>query len=176
MRGNGHVLGRVVAVGVEERHRRVEERGIVRGEQILREREQRPEDDVAVRVAGADAALALEEHEPLRPVAVGILRREDAQQQIAERREAAEREQQLDRPLADVARAPAAARVLLEPARREVVDQRIVREPGQDLGDAADLGRRDGRMDGDAAAEVRPERRFRRAVVAARRDRASRPS
>ena len=37
------------------------------------ERQQRPEDDVAVRIAGTDAALALEEHEPLRPVAVGVL-------------------------------------------------------------------------------------------------------
>ena len=53
-----------------------------------------------------------------------------------------EREQQLDRALADVARAPAAARVLLEPARREVVDQRVVREPGQDLLRAARRRRR----------------------------------
>ena len=74
------------------------------------EREQRPEDDVAVRVGRPDAALALEEHEPLRPVAVGVLVGEDAQQQVAQRLPAAERQQQLDRTLADVARAPAAAR------------------------------------------------------------------
>ena len=79
-----------------------------------------------MRIAGADGALALEEHEPLRPVAVGSLRLHHPQQQITHRRGVAEREQQLDRALADVARAPAAARVLLEPARRQVVDERVV--------------------------------------------------
>ena len=59
-----------------------------------------------------------------------------AQQQVAHRLDAAEREQQLDRALADVARAPAAAGVLLEAARREVVHERVVREPGHDVGDA----------------------------------------
>ena len=82
------------------------------------EREQRPEHDVAVRVAGADRALALEEHEPLRPIAVRILRTHHAQQQIAHRRGVAEREQHLERALTDIARAPPAARVLLETPRR----------------------------------------------------------
>jgi hypothetical protein len=86
-----------------------------------------------VRVTGPDRAFALEEHEPLRPVAVRVLVAEHAQQQVAHGLGAPECEQQLDGPLTDVARAPAAARVLIEPARSEVVDQRIVREPRQDL-------------------------------------------
>ena len=81
-------------------------------------------------------AIALEEHEPLRPVAVGVLRAHHAQQQVADRLDAPERQQQLDRTLADVARAPAAARVLLQAARRQVVHERVVREPGHDVGDA----------------------------------------
>ena len=97
---------------------------------------QRPEDDVAVRIAGPDVALAVEEHEPLRPVAIGILLPHHPQQQIADRLEATEREQQLHRSLADVARAPAAAGVLLEAARRQVMHERIVREPRHDVRDA----------------------------------------
>ena len=162
-----------VALRAEEVHSLVEDSRVVRGEQILRERQQRPEDDVAVRVAGSDAALALEEHEPLRPVAVGILVAEDAQQELAHGLEAAEREQQLDRPLAHVARAPAAARILLEPARREVVDQRVVGEPRQDLRQRPEAGRRRcvrGRVQVERARHARPEALRRRGVL--RRERA----
>ena len=121
-----------VALGMEIRQLLVEKRGIVAGQQVLCECEQRPEHDVAVRISRTDAALAFEEHEPLRPIAVLVLVAEYAQQQLAHRFRAPEREQQLDRTLAHVARAPAAARVLLEPARREMVYPRVVREPGQD--------------------------------------------
>jgi hypothetical protein len=114
-----------------ERQRLVQQHGVARSEQVLAEREQRPEDDVAVRIVGADVAVALEEHEPLGPVAAGTLRAEDAAQQVAHRRQATLREQQLDGALADVARAPAAAGVLLQAARREVVHQCVVLEPGQ---------------------------------------------
>ena len=123
-----------------ERDRLVEDRRVAARDQVLAEREQRPEHDVAVRVAGADRGVALEEHEPLRPVAVGALRLHHAQQQVAHRRGVAVREQQLGRALADVARAPAAARELLEPARREVVDQRVLAQPGQQLDEAAQAG------------------------------------
>src|SRR5581483_7287796 len=61
------------AFDVEERHLRFEDGGIARGDDVLRERQQRPEDDVAVRVPRADPALPLDEHEPLWPVAVRIL-------------------------------------------------------------------------------------------------------
>ena len=132
VRQHAGVLRLRVALGMEVRQLLVEQRGIAAGQQVLREREQRPEHDVAVRVCRADAALAFEEHEPLRPIAVRVLVAEHAQQQLAHRCRAPEREQQLDRTLAHVARAPAAARVLLEAARREMVDPRVVREPGQD--------------------------------------------
>ena len=154
------VLGARVALRVEERHRRVEDRRIVGREQVLREREHRPEDDVAVRIVRADAPLALEEHEPLRPVAVRVLVAVDAQQQVAHRLAATQREQQLDGPLADVARAPAAARVLFETARREVVDQRVVREPGQDVLEPLDVGserRSRDRQQAERSAHVAPE-------------------
>ena len=106
----------------------VEDRRVAAREQVLGEREQRPEHDVAVRVAGADAALALEEHEPLRPVAVAAFCAFESRAATGRASApCAEREQQLDRTLADVARAPAAARELLEAARREIVDQRVVR-------------------------------------------------
>src|SRR5690606_27198079 len=73
------------------------------------------------------------------PIAVRVLVRVDADEELAERREAREREEQLGRTLADVARAPAAAGVLLEAARREVVDERVVCVPGKDLVEPRDL-------------------------------------
>ena len=64
-----------------------------------------------------------------------------AQQQVAHRLGAAERQQQLDRALADVARAPAAAGELLEAARREVVDERVLAHQGRMLREARDSRR-----------------------------------
>ena len=95
-----------------------------------------------MRIPSADAAVALEEHEPLRPVAVGVLRGEHAQQQVPHRPGFVQRQQHLGGPLADIARAPAAARKLLQPARRQVVDQRVVAEPGQHVDQARQRGRR----------------------------------
>ena len=51
---NRRALRARVALGMEERRGLVEQARIAGGEQVLREREQRPEHDVAVRVAGAD--------------------------------------------------------------------------------------------------------------------------
>jgi hypothetical protein len=130
----------------EERHDGVEHRHVVGREHVVRERQERPEDDVAVRVVGADAAIAIEEREPLRPVAVRVLLPEDAQQQITDRRPAADREQQLDRALAHVARPPAPAGELLEAARREVVHHRVAREPRQDLLQCRQAGRERARV------------------------------
>ncbi len=96
----------------------IEQARISRRNQVLRERQHRPERDISMRVAGTDAAVPLEEHEPLRPVAVGVLRAHHSQQQIADRLDPAERQQQLDRTLAHVTSAPAATRVLLQAARR----------------------------------------------------------
>src|SRR6185437_1437643 len=122
-------LTRIGSLGIEEWDRSVEDGGIARGGEVLSERDERPEHDVAVRVARADPTLTLEEHEPLRPVAVGILIGHDAKHDVAQRLSASQREQHLDRSLTDIARAPTAARVLLEAARREVMDERILRVP-----------------------------------------------
>ena len=160
VRQHAGVLRLRVALGMEVRQLLVEQRGIVAGQQVLREREQRPEHDVAVRVSRADAALAIEEHEPLRPIAVLVLVAEHAQQQLAHRCRAPEREQQLDRTLAHVARAPAAARVLLEAARREMVYPRVVREPGQDGRNARHI-RRCRRLQNQRTGHAVPEARGR---------------
>ena len=124
-----------------ERDRLVEDRGVAARDQVLGQCEQRPEHDVAVRVAGTNGGVALEEHEPLRPVAVGLLRFHHAQQQVAHRCAVAVREQQLHGALAHVARAPATARELLEPARGEVVDEGVLAQPGQQLDEAPQPGR-----------------------------------
>ena len=129
------------ARGRKKGHRLVEQRRILARDQVARQAEQRPEDDVAVRIAGTQIALALEEREPLRPVAVRVLRGKDAQQQVTHRLRAAQRQQHLERSLADVARAPSAARILLEPARRQVMHQRVVQVPGQNVGQACHVAR-----------------------------------
>ena len=69
----GATLRPVVALGMEEGQVLVQERRVLRGQEVLGQGQQRPEDDVAVGIAGPDIALALEEHEPLGPVAVGVL-------------------------------------------------------------------------------------------------------
>ena len=122
-----------------------------------------------MRVAGAVRAVALEEHEPLRPVAVGVLRRVGAQQQVAHRRRAAQGQQHLQRTLADVARAPAAARVLLQPARRQVMHERVVDEPGHDLGELCDAA---GQRAVRRRAQAQPRQR-RRVGSRGRRDEAA---
>ena len=43
-----------------------------------------------------------------------------------------ERQQEFDRALADVARAPGAAGILFETVRRGQMDHRVMREPGKD--------------------------------------------
>ena len=86
-----------------------------------------------------DGALALEKHEPLRPVAVGVLVAEDPHENVADRLRATEGEQQFHRPLGHVAGAPATAGILFQTTRGEVVDERVMDEPGQDLGQSLDL-------------------------------------
>ncbi|MHC5058018.1 MAG: hypothetical protein ACYTKD_25435 [Planctomycetota bacterium] len=122
----------LVAPGPEERHDLVEDADVARRADVPSERQDRPEDDVAVRVAGRPLAPAVEE-ERLRPVAVGLLVRVDREQERARLVVTPQREQELERPLADVARPPPAAAVLLEAARGEVVHEGVVAEPGQDL-------------------------------------------
>ena len=152
VRGHRGVFADVRALVMEKRDALIQHRRIACGEEVFGEGEHRPIDDVAVRISWTDAALALEKHEPLRPVAVRVLLAENAQQDIAHRPEAPEPEHQLDRALAHVARAPAAAGKLLQPARREVVDQRVLHEPRKNLRRAlgrARVRRRDRQPTGD---------------------------
>ena len=102
-------------------------------DEVLGERQQRPEDDVAVRVAGRMLRSRSKNmnHCGQSPSGFCGVKTRSSRSRIGSKRP--EREQHLDRPLADVAGAPAAAGVLLQPARRQVVDQRVVREPGQDF-------------------------------------------
>ena len=117
--------------------RLVEEAEIVGRLDIVAERLQRPDDDVAVAVAVADMGVGLE-HEPLRPVAaVLVLLGEDDREDLAHRRSCSERQQELDRPLADVARAPGGAAVLLEPVRHGQVDHRVWASQGSSASSAA---------------------------------------
>ena len=74
-------------------------------------------DDVAVRWLHPEVLVAREEAERLRPGAVGVLGREDTQEQGARVGLPIEGEQQLERALHDVPRPPRTAGVLLEPAR-----------------------------------------------------------
>ena len=58
-----------------------------------------------------------------------ILLREDDPQNLLDRLVMFEREQELDRPLADIARSPGGAGILLEPVRHGEMDHGIVGEP-----------------------------------------------
>ena len=80
-----------------------------------------------------DVALAIEEHEPLRPVAVGVLvaKTRSSRSRSGSQRPSASSSSTGPWHTSRVPQPPPG--VLLEPARREVVDQRVVGEPGQDV-------------------------------------------
>ncbi len=87
-----------------------------------------------MRITGADVGITRVEHEPLRPVAIGVLGAEHPAQQVAQRVVPAQGQQQLGRALADIAGAPATAGELFQPTRHQVVHQGVVRQPGQPVG------------------------------------------
>ena len=68
-----------------------------------------------------------------------------------------ERQKQLDRPLADVARAPRAAGILFETMRRGEMDHAVVREPGEDRIDGKRVGGIPGALHANAAGDLMPE-------------------
>ena len=141
----GHMLGQRRRFGrgrrsAVERQHLVQQAGVSTGQQVIGQRHQRPEDDVAVRIVGPAVRITRVEHEPLRPVAIGVLRRKDPAQQVAQCVKPAQRQQQLGGALADIAGAPAATGELLQPTRGEVVHQRVVRQPGQPVGQLAQSG------------------------------------
>ena len=98
----------------------------------------------------------------------GILLAERRAQQIAHRSKRPSASSSLDRSLADVAGAPAAAGVLLEAARGEVVDERVVDEPGQNFAEPRGVSgqrtrsrRGDPQPGGHAEPDSPPRRAFR---------------
>ena len=121
----------------------VEEAEVARLLDIVAQRLQRPDDDVAMAAAGPDLRIGLE-HEPLRPVAALLVSARRRRPSGCPRTvpSCSIDEEELDRPLADVARAPGGAGVLLEPVRNGQVDHRIMREPGQEGVLRVDIGAR----------------------------------
>ncbi len=82
---------------------------------IVGERLQRPDDDVAMRVAGADVGIG-QQHEPLRPVGrLPVLLGEERAQDAVHLGVVAHGEQELDRTLTDIARAPGGAGMCSSP-------------------------------------------------------------
>ena len=135
----------------------VEKGKIAGGLDIVAERLERPDDDVAVRLLVLHDGIGFE-HEPLRPVAalLVLLSEEDAQD-LFDRLIVFERQQEFDRALADVARAPGAAGILFETMRRSEMDHCVMRKPGEDRVDGKSVRRILGAPDPNAAGEVAPE-------------------
>ena len=73
------------------------------------------------------------------------------------RRVVLEREQQLERALADVARAPGRDRILLEAVRRREMDHRVMREPGENRVERLGFGA--GVLQPNAARDPPPDAR-----------------
>ena len=109
------------------------EKGEIAGRfDVVAQRLQRPDDDVAMRLLVLDGGIGFE-HEPLRPVALLlVLLGENGAQNLLGRSVMLERQEELERTLADVARAPRRARILLEAMRRREVDHGVVRQPRED--------------------------------------------
>ena len=156
----GHRVGMrglVEIVLAPPRDRLVEKSEIAGGLDIVAERLERPDDDVAMRLPVLHHGIGLE-HEPLRPVAaLFVLLREEDAQDLLDRPIVLEREQKFDRALADVARAPGAAGILFEAVRRGEMDHGVVREPREDRVDGERVRGILGALHPNAAREVAPE-------------------
>ena len=139
------------------RDRLIEKSKIAGGLDIVAERLERPDDDVAMRLLVLHHGIGFE-HEPLRPVAAAfvLLREEDAQN-LFDWPIMLERQKEFDRALADVARAPGAAGILFETVRRGEVDHGVVRKPGEDRVDGERVGGVLGALHANAAREIAPE-------------------
>ena len=135
----------------------VEESKVAGRFDIVAERLERPDDDVAVRLLILHNGIGFE-HEPLRPVAavLVLLGKEDAQD-LLDLLIVLERQQEFDRALADVARAPRAAGILFEAVRRGEMDHPVMCEPGKDRVDSKRVGGILCALDANAAREFAPE-------------------
>ncbi len=129
-------LASVRPARIEKGDALIQQAGICGCDEVLGQDQHWPKDNIAMGIARPDVALAFEEHEPLWPISVCVLRAHHAQEQIAYGLSAAQRKQHFDGPLADVARAPTAARVLLQASRRQVMHERVVCEPRRYVCDA----------------------------------------
>ena len=139
------------------RDRLVEEGKIAGGLDIVAERLERPDDDVAVRLPVLHHGIGFE-HEPLRPVAaLFVLLSEENAQNLFDRLIVLERQQEFDRALAHVARAPGAAGILFETMRRGEMNHRVMRKPGKDRVDGKRVRGILGALHPNAAREVAPE-------------------
>ena len=90
--------------------------------------------------------------------------REDDPQNLLDRLVVLEGQEEFDRPLADVARAPSRTGVLLEPARHRQMDHCVVRKPRQRRIERRGL--RSFADDSDSARDRRPELHRRRNELA----------
>src|SRR5205085_6217733 len=133
---------------------------IAAGTEVFGKREQRPINDVAVGVARLGPFFRWEELEPLRPVAARMLSAKYPREQVAQRPHPVECNQQADRPLAYVARAPRSTAELFQTTRGQVMHQRVVGEPGKDGVQTVDLltdRRAFGRDQAQGCTNARPE-------------------
>ena len=139
------------------RDRLIEESKIAGSFDIVAERLERPDDNVPGQLLALNGGVGFE-HEPLRPVAaVRILLGEYYAQDFLHRLVMLERQQQFDRALANIARAPSAAGILLEPTRGGEMDHTVVREPGKDRIDGERIDGILGALHADPARKIPPE-------------------
>src|ERR1035437_5080755 len=94
-----------------------EQAGIACYCQILPERQDWPEDDIAVSISLAATELAGVELEGLGPVASRILSAENPQDKVAQRRGLSQGDEQTHRSLTDIPGAPGSAGGLFQPSR-----------------------------------------------------------
>ena len=144
-------------VGAAPRDRLIEEGKIAGRLDIVAERLERPDDDVAVQLLVLHHGIGFQ-HEPLRPVAaVLVLLSEEDAQNLFDRLIVLERQQKFDRALAHVARAPGAAGVLFETVRRGEMDHPVMRKPGKNRVDGERIRGILGALHPNAARELAPE-------------------
>src|ERR1700733_1539753 len=144
-------------IGAAPRNRLVEEGKIAGGLDVVTERFERPDDNVAMRLPVLHDGIGFE-HEPLRPVAaLFVLLSEENTQNLFDRLIMFERQQEFDRTLADVTRAPGAPGILFETVRRGQVNHPVMRKPREDRVDGERVRRILGALHPNPTGKVSPE-------------------
>ncbi len=124
-------LARPIGLRIPEADRTPEQGVVAGGTEILGHGHERPYRDVAVGIVLVHRRVGVK-HEPLRQGAVGVLMREDLEQNLAHDVVVSERERRLERPLAHVPCAPRGPGILFKSMRGEEVDERVLHEPRHD--------------------------------------------